>query len=203
MKMVDQLHAGIDAGIKRHWRYTKEMFNVKPEYLMTIAVADALSNGYDGIDGIEVQIRLEYPTKHIAYQLVADATSLKQWLLVKKDVKIERKGRADILATAHKKSQLVELKGFDPSKAQIEKELVRIQEFFMLNSGDNALVAGHIVFPSLISCEERLHKYGSSLLKVPNLKFEVACRLQKTDEDPENGMPAYFTNSLSVTRVGG
>lgn len=201
MNIVEQLHAGLDAGVDRHWRYTKEMFDIKPEYLMTIAVADALSAGYDGIDGMDVQIKLECPTREIAYQLVTAAAGLTQWFAVKKDMKISRKGRADILSSANGKSHIVELKGFDPSKAQIEKELLRIQELFALNGGANSLVAAHVVFPSLVSCQKRLEKYGRTLLSGSKLKFEVHCKKQETDEDPEDGMPVYFTNSLSVSRV--
>jgi hypothetical protein len=201
MQIVERLHAGLSAGVTRHWRYTKEMFDIKPEYLMTIAVADALSEGYDGISELDVQIRLECSTRQIAYQLVSDAAGLKQWFAIKKDVKINRKGRADILATADKASHLVELKGFDPSKAQIEKELVRIQEFFALNAGQNTLRAGHIVFPSLVSCQGRLEKYGRTLLTDLALTCEVVCRKHETDEDPEDGMPVYFTNTLSVSRA--
>lgn len=201
MKIVEQLHAGLDAGVTRHWRYTKEMFDIKPEYLMTIAVADALSEGYDGINGIDVHIKLECPTRQIAYQLVTEAAGLKRWFAVKKDVKISRKGRADIVSSANGKSHVVELKGFDPSKAQIEKELLRIQELFALNAGANSLLAAHVAFPSLVTCQKRLEKYGRTLLTDPNLKFEVHCKKQETDEDPEDGMPVYFTNSLSVSRV--
>lgn len=202
MKLIDQLHSGLDAGVTRHWRYTKEVFDIKPEYLMTVAVADALTEGYDGIDGIDVQIRLECPTRNIAYQLVTDAVGLKRWFDIKKDVKIRRSGRVDIVSTANKRCHLVELKGFDPSKAQIEKELVRIQQCFALNDGVNSMQGGHVVFPSLTHCEKRLKKYGNTLLTDKTLKFEVVCREQKTQEDPQDGIPCYYTNSISITRVG-
>jgi hypothetical protein len=78
--------------------------------------------------------------------------------------------------------------------------MVRIQEFFALNGGGNALLAGHIVFPSLVSCQKRLNKYGQKLLNDPFLSYAVSCRRQETNEDPEDGMPVYFTNSLSITR---
>lgn len=58
MKFVDRVLEGLEKGVDRHWRYTKEMFNIKPEYLLTIAVADALADGYDNISGIDVQVRL-------------------------------------------------------------------------------------------------------------------------------------------------
>lgn len=201
MNIIDQLHAGLNAGVNRHWRYTKEMFDVKPEYLMTVAVADALSNGYNDVDGLEVQIRLECRTRDIAYQLVTEAAGLPQWFTVKKSLRIRRKGRADIVASANKRSHVVELKGFDPSKVQIEKELLRMQDLFALNGGVNSLFSAHIVFPSLVTCQKRLEKYGRTLLTGPGLKFEVDCRKQETNEDPEDGMPYYFTNSLSVSRV--
>ena len=43
MNIVDRLHSGLDAGVTRHWLYTKELLNIKPEYLMTVAVNDAVS----------------------------------------------------------------------------------------------------------------------------------------------------------------
>jgi hypothetical protein len=205
MKIVEKLHVGLVHGVTRHWRYTKETFGVKPEYLMTISVADALSEGYDDVHGLDVLIRLEYPTNRIAYQLVKDFEGLNKWFeCKKKDVKIARAGRVDILTTAKKQSQLVEIKGFDPSKAQIEKELTRILELFALNAGRNALVAAHLVFPSQVDCQKRIEGYGNSLMTEmaePSLQIQVLCKKHETNEDPEYGMPVYFTNTLSIVRV--
>jgi hypothetical protein len=203
MSIVDRLHEGLTDAVDRHWRYTKEMFDIKPEYLMTVAVADALSNGYDSVSGADVQIRLECRTRAIGYQIVTDKADLGQWFEVKKgfDGKVKRKGRADVLVSANKASHLVELKGFDPNKIQIEKEIVRIEQLFALNGGANGLVAGHIVFPSQTSCQRRLEKYGKTLLKEPSLTFKVECREHEGEDDPEDGMTRYFTNSLSIVRV--
>jgi hypothetical protein len=202
MSVIDKLHEGLTAAVDRHWRYTKEMFNIRPEYLMTIAVADALSDGYENISGADVQIRLECGTRTIGYQIVTDRVGLSPWWAVKKDFKrsVSRRGRADILATADKESHLVELKGFDPNKIQIEKELVRIEELFALNGGVNGLVGGHIVFPSLTNSKKRLTKYGKTLIKDPMLTYSVECREHDAEDDPQDGMTRYFTNSLSIIR---
>ena len=201
MTIIDQLHSGLDAGVERYWRYTKELFNIKPEYLMTVAVADALTNGYDGASGIDIEIRLETPTRTVAYAIVTQAVGLKSWFSVKKEIKINRKGKIDIFSTLDSKSHAIELKGFDPSKPEIVKELVRIQEFLLLNSGKNSLVAGHVVFPSLRSYEKKLKKYGQLLFTDSVLTYDVSSRKQETGEDPDDGIPVYFTNSISVKRA--
>ncbi|MEJ1126433.1 hypothetical protein V9L20_02580 [Variovorax sp. CCNWLW225] len=205
MPLIDQLHSGLDAGVKRHWRYAKEMFDIKPEYLMTIAVADALSDGYDNVNGLDVEIRLERPTHKAVYQVLEGFVTNKQWFAIRKDAvgSILRKGKVDVIATAAKQIHLVELKGFDPAKGQIKKEIERFQDFFGLNKGTNAVRGGHVVFPSKTSCEKRLKVYGSTLIMDPALTFEVICRKQVTGEDSQDGIPAYFTNSISITRRAG
>ena len=45
MEIHDRISQGIQHGVNRHWRYTKNLLQIKPEYLLTISVADALSEG--------------------------------------------------------------------------------------------------------------------------------------------------------------
>lgn len=200
MKFVDRVLEGLEKGVDRHWRYTKEMFNIKPEYLLTVAVADALADGYDNISGIDVQVRLEASTQTVAYTIVQEATSIKDWFRVKKELKLSRTGRTDVFAIANRQNNIVELKGFDPNKAQLEKELLRVQEIFSINEGTNTLAGGHVAFPSLTDRKKWLEKYGAALVTDPYLRYEVTTALHTTSEDPEDGMPAYFVNCISVYR---
>lgn len=202
MDIIDRLHIGLESGIIQHWRYTKELLKIKPEYLLTVAVADSLTNGYDSVCGLDTEIRLEMSTRSVAYALITEGVGLKRWFEINKDLNIGRKGRVDILATANRKSHLIELKGFDPNKPQISKELVRIQDYLALNSGDNSLLAGHVVFPSHRSYENLLTKYERELeLGADGLTCEIVSRRHETQEDPEDGIPVYYTNSISISRV--
>ncbi len=54
MKIEDRLVAGLKAGVDRHWRYTKELLHIKPEYVLTVAVADALTDGFGNFDGQDI-----------------------------------------------------------------------------------------------------------------------------------------------------
>ena len=42
MKAHETIIEGIDDGVDRHWRFTKNLLCIKPEYLLTISVAHAL-----------------------------------------------------------------------------------------------------------------------------------------------------------------
>ncbi len=54
MNIEEQMLTGLKAGVDRHWRYTKELLHIKPEYLLTVAVADALTDGFGNFrfDGV-------------------------------------------------------------------------------------------------------------------------------------------------------
>ena len=79
MKIEEQLLTGLKAGVDRHWRYTKELLHIKPEYLLTVAVADALTDGFGNFHGLDIQIRLEEPTKSVLFDLVTGSGGLKKW----------------------------------------------------------------------------------------------------------------------------
>lgn len=101
---------------------------------------------------------------------------------------------------ANKQNNIVELKGFDPNKAQLEKELLRVQEIFSINDGTNTLAGGHVAFPSLTDRKKWLEKHGAVLVTDQRLRYEITTAIHPTGEDPEDGMPAYFVNCISVYR---
>ncbi len=75
MKMtVSAIHetiiAGLKAGVNRHWSFAKEYLNIKPEYLLTVSVADEIAKkGFDSIAAFDIELILERPTKKIAFDI--------------------------------------------------------------------------------------------------------------------------------------
>jgi hypothetical protein len=84
---------------------------------------------------------------------------------------------------------------------QLEKELLRLQELFALNDGNNSLVGGHVAFPSLTDREKWLKKHGLALVTDPRLRYEIKTSKQITGDEPEDGIPVYFANCISVYRI--
>ncbi len=197
--LTEKILSGITAGVDRHWRYTKELINIKPEYLLTIAVADALAEGFDNLHGLDVQIKLEESTRSVAFTLLSEAIGLTKWFKAPKP-KISRKGRLDIFVITEVSNHAIELKGFDPSVGELEKELIRIQELLAVNDSENKLKSGHVAFPSLRNREQWLKKHANTMIDLSKWKYEIACKEQITDEDPQDGIPCYFANCISVLR---
>jgi hypothetical protein len=201
MSIEDRLLAGLKAGVDRHWRYTKELLHIKPEYLLTIAVADELTNGFDSFHGIDIQIRLEEPTKSVAFDLLSGSIGLKKWFKAVKPT-ISRKGKVDIFIITTLSRHAIELKGFDPSAPELKKELIRLQEFLLVNGGDNKLESCHVVFPTLIDRSQWIEKHANSTINRSILKYTVVPPLcVETCEDPDDGIPCYYANCVTLTRL--
>ncbi len=199
MKIEERILTGLKAGVDRHWRYTKELLHIKPEYLLTVAVADVLTEGFDNIHGLDIQIRLEEPTKSVVFDVLSTAIGLKKWFKVGKP-KISRKGKVDIFVVTEKTRHAIELKGFDPSAPELVKELVRFQEFLAINDGVNSLVSCHVIFPTLTDRTLWIEKHAKATIDGTKLKFALAVVRHETEEDPEDGIPCYFANCVTVTR---
>ncbi len=199
MKIEEQLLNGLKAGVDRHWRYTKELLHIKPEYLLTVAVADALTDGFEHFHGLDIQIRLEEPTKSVLFDLVTRASGLKKWFKAEKP-KISRKGKVDIFVMAETTCHAVELKGFDPSATEVEKDLDRLQQLLVVNDGANKLASCHVVFPTLTNRATWIEKRAKSVIDASKSKYELTQVRHETDEDPEDGIPCYYANCLTVTR---
>lgn len=138
MKASERIIDGLKQGIDRHWRYTKNLLNVKPEYLLTVSVADALTDGFDGICGLDLEIKLEEPTRRLWGSLWINAVGYKNYFPLVKQKEYEkykmiRKGKVDIYVECNSESWIIELKGFNPSADEIRKEIVRLTQFIAAN----------------------------------------------------------------------
>ena len=198
MKIEEQLLTGLKAGVDRHWRYTKELLHIKPEYLLTVAVADALTDGFGNFHGLDIQIRLEEPTKSVLFDLVTSSGGLKKWFKEERP-KISRKGKVDIFVITDTTRHAVELKGFDPSAPELEKDLVRLQELLAVNDGANRLASCHIVSLTLTNRTQWIEKRTKSVIDSSKSKFQLTQVRHETDEDPEDGIPCYYANCLTLT----
>ncbi len=164
-----------------------------------MAVADALTNGFDNFHGLDIQIRLEEPTKSVLFDLVTRSGGLKKWFKAEKP-KLSRKGKIDIFVMTDTTCYAVELKGFDPSATELEKDLVRLQQLLAVNDGANKLASCHIVFPTLTNRSTWIEKKAKSVIDTSTSKYELTQVRHETDEDPEEGIPCYYANCLTVTR---
>jgi hypothetical protein len=199
LKIEDQILAGLEAGVLRHWRYAKEFLHIKPEYLLTVAVADALSNGFASVSGIDVAIRLEEPTKNAIFTLMSEAVGLQQWVKGPRPT-ISRKGKIDIFVSTEKARYAVELKGFDPSSIEVTKDLVRLQELLAINNGNNKMVSGHVAFPTQVDQRDWIQKHVNLSIDGASLRHDIKVVRHETGEDPEDGIPCYFANCISIFR---
>lgn len=199
MKIEDQLLDGLKAGVNRHWRYAKELLQIKPEYLLTVSVADQLTEGFDNFSGIDVQIRLEEPTKSVAFDLLSGAIGLNKWFKAEKP-KISRKGKVDIFATTQNNCFVIEIKGFDPSANELKKEFIRLQEFLAINGGRNKLTNCHVVFPTLTDRSLWIQKCANKSIDQSTTTVTVKSLRIETDEDPDDGIPCYYANCVTLTR---
>jgi len=199
MKIEERILAGLKEGIDRHWRYTKELLHIKPEYLLTVAVADALTKGFDCFHGLDIQIRIEESTKSVAFDLLSGAIGFTKWFKAKKP-KISRKGRVDIFVVTETSRHTIELKGFDPSAPELQKEFVRLQEFLAINGGDNKLASCHVVFPTKTSRSQWIEKHAKATIDSSKWKYVITVVRHETDEDPEDGIPCYYANCVTLIR---
>lgn len=56
MNVSECIINGIKRGVTRHWGYTKDLLHIKPEYLLTVSVADALTGGVNDISGLDLKL---------------------------------------------------------------------------------------------------------------------------------------------------
>lgn len=147
------------------------MLQIKPEHLLTISVADAITDGFSGIHGIDLTIKLEELIRSICSNLMSNALGLRERFRRERH-KVTRRGKVDIFVEHEKDCWIVELKGFNPSLAEINKDLVRLIEFLSANNWDNKCQGA---FPAFRSTLARYLSPNSSFKPTP-LSAEVRKR---------------------------
>ena len=191
---------GIKKGVTRHWGYTKNLLRIKPEYLLTVSVADSLTNGFENICGLDLKIKLEEPTRAICADLLINAVGFNAYFKSPKH-KVSRKGKVDIYVKHDTRSWVIELKGFDPSVTEIDKEIIRLLEFLAANNGNNKCCGCYLAFPTSTDKKTWIERSLVKAKAVPQFQLSVFSERVETGEDPEDGIPVYYvtdvTHSLS------
>ncbi len=194
MEAHERIMDGIKRGVDRHWRFTKNLLRIKPEYLLTVSVADALTDGFNNICGLDLEIKLEEPTRAISTDLLLAAVG---WRNFFKSIvaPVTRRGKVDIYVTHNADSWIIELKGFDPSAAEIQKDLVRLQEFLAANGGNHKCRGCFLGFPTATDRSVWIKQQldGSQSVGV------VYSERVETQEDPEDGLPVYYANCIALS----
>ena len=197
MNVNERIIDGIKKGVSRHWGYTKNLLRIKPEYLLTVSVADALTCGFESVCGLDLEIKLEEPTHAICADLLMNAVGFSAYFKAPKH-KVSRKGKVDIYVKNNDRSWVIELKGFDPSVAEIDKEIIRLLEFLAANNSNNKCGGCFLAFPSSTNRITWIEKILAKANAVPNIRLSVSSERVETDEAPEDGIPVYYANCISI-----
>lgn len=243
MKFIspDMLFTGLKAGIELHWYLQKNLAVVKPEYLLTVAVAKEIASA--GFQTEDVEIVLEAPTVAVAGRCVvrhlgSGRQGLSEWIRLRKltqqskkgktqaerdlaaallalapTTNVSRNGKVDIFVAVSRAGPnpygiadgyVVELKGFDPSDAQVELDVVRLKEFLSLNNRINDCEAVFLVYPAIKSqTEAALQKMATSVLGTSGtlgFSWKIHQRIECTAQPEEEGMAAYRALCLEITK---
>ena len=198
MTIQERIIEGIERSADRQWRYTKNLLLIKPEYLLTISVADALTKGFDDICGLDLNIKLEESTNGVRGDLLMKAVGWKKYFKTL-PIPITRHGRVDLYVTHEfsKSSWVIELKGFDPSIAEINKEIVRLTEFAKANGGTNNCKGCYLAFPTLTDKNKWIESILANANSIEQFQFSINSKYINTGEDACDGIPAYYANCIN------
>lgn len=201
MELIDRLLEGIKSAVDKHWDYQKSILEVKPEYLFTVATADELVKGFDGISGLEVEVHLEKPVNPIGGQGLIRRVGLKDYFTTLKE-KVDRSGKVDIFVDleANGHSLVIEIKGFDPSATEVKKEINRFIDFLQLYNGNTAIEGCYLSFPTKREVRAWIEKQVSVVGLPSPLTHDIRIKGYHTDEDPEDGLPYFYANVLKISR---
>jgi hypothetical protein len=194
---------GIEAAVNRHWRFTKDLLHVKPEYLFTVSIADALANGFDEIGGIELSIKLEEPTTSVTSDVVMNSSGIRGLFAKVKDfLYVDRTGKVDIYvvhdAMRNRESWVVEVKGFDPSWNKVREDVLRLSQFLLRSGNSHRCKQCFLGFPTQIDQKRRIEQEIRAVVGVDRCQTKVHSKYVETGEDAEDGMPAYYANCIVI-----
>ena len=197
--LAEQILCGIRHAEKKYWRFSKELLKIKPEYLLTVAVAETIADsGFEGITGIDLSVKLEEHTWRVLFESTCGKLNLKEYWNIAKTWG-GRRGKVDIFIKheLEPRCYIIELKGMDPSATEVKKELRRFNHFLNAAKGAANLKSCHLAFPTTTKRVKWIQKLAQS--SVDN-KLAFACLDQHftTGEDPEDGIPAYYANVIAV-----
>lgn len=192
-----EILVALKRGMDRHWRLAKDLLVVKPEYLLTAFVTDHLSDVLD----FHTSIRLEQPTKRIVGDIWLSSVGWKRRFLERMPWN-GRKGKVDIFVEqeAPQRCVVIELKNLDPTLRELRKDVKRLCDLLAIQSTASPLQACYLAFPTTNDWVTGLLKAVSDSV-TGDVSLTTFSELQVTGEDPEDGLPAYFSNVARFTRT--
>ncbi len=194
--MIEPIINGLKKAIEKQWEYKKHLVQVKPEYLLTVFIADEISKGYGNNTNFHLLINIEEETKRVALHLHMQEHGIS--FLGRLKNAVTRKGKVDIFIFERlsKRSNIIEIKNFNPSKAEVEKELKRFKDFKSIPC-KNTLEYCWLVFPSNNSrkdwLKDILNRYNACFPN-PLIREELV----KTGNDNEDGISDYWINLIGI-----
>ncbi|MFC6183542.1 hypothetical protein [Pseudoxanthomonas japonensis] len=200
MTIEQRLVEAIVSATNKSWRYRKDLLEIRPEYLLTVAAADSLSNGFDGICGIDVQITLEARTRDVCFEIMKSAVGIKA-IIKGNRLKLHRKGRIDVFLSHEKCCWAVELKGFDPQANQIVKEIERFIQLLEANNWINGCEGCYLAFPAIKTKRKLIEKHVEATISGLPISATYTEEIHHTGEDPEDGIPVFKIFVVKISRT--
>ena len=197
--LAERVSDGISAGVDRHWRYTKDLIVIKPEYLLTVSVADEITKGFSNHHGIDIEIKLEEPTQLIIGNLLIEALGMKDYFKTERPV-IDRDGKVDIFLETVQGRHIVEIKNFDTSATEFKKEVIRLQQLLAVNNWQNPLLSCHVAFPTMRASEDWINKHLETVLMFEDVNVKPVTKYIETGEEPGDGIPAFYVNVVTLEK---
>lgn len=202
-QIAPQIHDGIKFGVDRQWNFAKELLCIKPEYLLTVSVADELSRQLC----LQTRVALEETTKDVVFAIRMSALGWTDYF-AQKSLWNGRRGKVDIFLSRNASRSrmtptevcVVELKNLDPPKVEIVKDIKRLISLLMLTPAASPMNVGYLAFPSRVAMKDALQDLAVSC-GPDNIVATVEDAYVPTGEDPEDGIPAFYSNVLMLCRT--
>jgi len=175
------------------------LLEIKPEYLLTVAVAEKIAdNGFEGISGFDLSVKLEEHTWRVLFESTSGKLNLKEYWKIAKTWG-GRRGKVDIFIKHERQPRcyIIELKGMDPSAPEVKKELRRFNHFLNAAKASANLKSCHLAFPTTTQRIGWIQKLAQATVD-DRLAFACLDQHFTTGEDPEDGIPAYYANVITV-----
>lgn len=194
--IIDAIIRGVQRGVQTQCDYKRHLVQVKPEYLLTVYVAEEIFkvNGFSSRQ--DFSINIEEKTSEVALHLHLQKHGIRN--ADKLNSAIKRVGKVDIFAFERfsKRSMVVELKNYDPQKSEIVKELERFKDFVSIPN--NKTLEGCLL--AFLASKPK-NKWINGIVKQYDKYFSnVLIEEKRVDSgiNPDDGYPEYWIYLVCV-----
>jgi hypothetical protein len=204
-KLTTIVHNGVRYGVDQHARMTGYFDNVRPEYLLTVYIAESLRTH----SNYRLAVRLEEPSRRIHFHILRIARGISALgkhgppAFQRRKQNRSKRGRPEsvdifIEDEATKRCAIVEVKNFNPTPRELKKEVKRLSALMALESTKSPLQACYLAYPSHRLCDKL--SGASTSAGIPELIYEPSFVLEETGDDGEDGFPLFYSHVLRIAR---